>query len=434
MMSERAQHQRKQSSFASTPVSSGVLQRTCACGNHTIAGGQCAECAKKKRGLQRKLVIGATNDPLEQEADRVAEQVTAAPPNSAVNAIPPRAQRFIGASTDGANTAPASVDRVLASSGRPLEPAIRQGMEQRFGYDFSQVRVHADSAAAQSAQDVNAHAYTVGRNIVFGARFVPGTQEGRRLLAHELTHVLQQSSSNGPSRLPLQRAPDMTGYGAGAVRRGSTLPYREAKELAECIRIMGESSADYCREEVLHEHRDPPTALPRPSSPGAPTRGKTMRIKSLDQARGCGYTVVYSNPREVDCDTVFKNQTGKSPPDPLCGVSLVYDITSVSATGSKCPKLDGLKLSEVIKGDQGCTPSGFVWPAPNPCVIGAGGQISGCTDTFTVCGPTRNLQGNGCTEIVDQEIEVGGQLVEEHEIVFDLKKSGKSCTGKVTRN
>lgn len=69
------------------------------------------------------------------------------------------------------------MDRVLASSGRPLEPAIRQDMEQRFRYDFSQVRVHADSAAAQSAQDVNAHAYTVGRNIVFGARFVPGTRE-----------------------------------------------------------------------------------------------------------------------------------------------------------------------------------------------------------------------------------------------------------------
>lgn len=146
--------------------------------------------------LQRKLSIGASNDPLEQEADRVADQVMAAPQHSAVNATAPHIQRFTGHASEGANAAPDSVDRVLSGSGRPLEPALRQDMEQRFGHDFSQVRVHTGSVAEQSARDVNANAYTAGRNIVFGAgRFSPGTYEGRRLIAHELTHVVQQSGT-----------------------------------------------------------------------------------------------------------------------------------------------------------------------------------------------------------------------------------------------
>jgi hypothetical protein len=71
-------------------------------------------------------------------------------------------------------------------------------MEQRFGHDFSRVRVHAGTAAEQSALDVHAHAYTVGHDMVFGAgRFAPGTHAGRRLLVHELAHVVQQSGAEG---------------------------------------------------------------------------------------------------------------------------------------------------------------------------------------------------------------------------------------------
>ncbi len=183
---------------ATKPLSpaQGILQRKCDCGNHTVAGGECAECSKKK--MQRKLTIGASNDPLEQEADRVADQVLAASAHSAVSGAPPRILRFVGQSTGQADAAPASVDRVLASPGRPLDPPLQQDMEQRFGHDFSRVRVHSGAAAEQSARDVSANAYTVGRNIVFGvSRFAPGTHEGRRLIAHELTHVVQQSGSDG---------------------------------------------------------------------------------------------------------------------------------------------------------------------------------------------------------------------------------------------
>jgi hypothetical protein len=189
------------------PAAQGLLLRKCACGNHTVAGGECSECGKNKSRLQRKLTIGASNDPLELEADRVAEQVMAASTHSTPSRAPLRIQRFAGQAIEGAEIAPASVDRVLASSGSPLEPALRQDMDQRFGYDFSRVRVHTGAAAEQSAERVNAEAYTVSNSIVFGAgRFAPGTLEGRRLIAHELTHVVQQ----GGAAHALHRRPKRT--------------------------------------------------------------------------------------------------------------------------------------------------------------------------------------------------------------------------------
>lgn len=80
----------------------------------------------------------------------------------------------------------------IAGAGRPLEPALRRDMEIRFGHDFARVRIFAEAGAAQAARAVNARAYTIGSDIVMGAgRFAPATSEGRRLLAHELTHVVQ---------------------------------------------------------------------------------------------------------------------------------------------------------------------------------------------------------------------------------------------------
>lgn len=182
-----------------TPVSSRFLQRKCACGGSASSSltGECEECKKKNLSLQRKLTIGASNDPLEQEADRVADQVLAAPSHSAVSTAPPRIQRFTGQVTGDAGTAPASVDRVLSGSGRPLDPTLQRNMGRRFGHDFSRVRVHTGAAAEKSAQDVNARAYTVGRNVVFGAgQYKPWAREGKWLIAHELAHAMQQSSSS----------------------------------------------------------------------------------------------------------------------------------------------------------------------------------------------------------------------------------------------
>ena len=101
------------------------------------------------------------------------------------------------------DTAPPIVHEVLNSPGQPLDAATRAFMEPRFGHDFSQVRVHSGAAAEQSAREVNAQAYTVGHDVVFGVgRFAPGTPEGRRLIAHELTHVVQQTDEAAPPRRP----------------------------------------------------------------------------------------------------------------------------------------------------------------------------------------------------------------------------------------
>jgi hypothetical protein len=192
------------------PTRRRFLQRKCACGGTTPGpSGECAECKSKKR-YQAKLTIGASNDPLELEADRIADKVLAAPTNPAVSGAPPRIQRFAGQPIDQADTVPASVDQVLASPGRPLDPALQQDMEHRFGHDFSQVRVHSSLAAKQSAREVNAKAYTVGHHVVFGeGHYSPGTHEGRRLIAHELTHVVQQSDNP----LPPSQATEATAIG-----------------------------------------------------------------------------------------------------------------------------------------------------------------------------------------------------------------------------
>lgn len=93
-------------------------------------------------------------------------------------------------------TAPPLVEDVLASPGQPLDTPTRRFFEPRFGHDFGQVRVHADAQAAASANAVNALAYTVGNHLVFASgRYRPTTEPGQRLVAHELSHVLQQGSS-----------------------------------------------------------------------------------------------------------------------------------------------------------------------------------------------------------------------------------------------
>ena len=180
------------------PMASALLQRRCLCGSATASlTGECEECLNQKY-LQKKLVVGASDDALEREADRVADQVLAVPTHSAVHSAAPSIQRFSGPLNSKMAAAPAGVERVLAGSGRPLGTAMRQDMEQRFGHDFSRVRVHTDGASAQSARAINAHAYTVGYDIVFASgRFAPETSEGRRLMAHELTHVVQQTGRDG---------------------------------------------------------------------------------------------------------------------------------------------------------------------------------------------------------------------------------------------
>jgi hypothetical protein len=223
------------------------------------------EIASRERfGIQAKLEIGQPNDKYEQEADRVADQVMRMPEppttrktsnvveasqlsrmslaeravlqhqsteveeveenleettlqkKPVASSITPLVQRQVELPEKETFDVPHVVYEVLRSPGQPLKRPIRRFMESRFGQDFSQVRVHTTSKAATSARVLHANSFTVGRNIVFGAgQYSPETSSGRRLLAHELTHVIQQtgkiqpqirdSQLRQPSMLILQR-------------------------------------------------------------------------------------------------------------------------------------------------------------------------------------------------------------------------------------
>ena len=145
--------------------------------------------------LQPKLAIGQVNDPLEHEAEHVAEQVIRIPdPGGKEGAAPLSAEQTRPAQAGG-DEVPGLVYEVLRSPGQPLDPGTRAFFEPRLGHDFSSVRVHADAAAAASARAVRAQAYTVGPDLVFAeGQYAPHGGAGRRLLAHELTHTVQQGS------------------------------------------------------------------------------------------------------------------------------------------------------------------------------------------------------------------------------------------------
>jgi len=149
-----------------TPVRSGLLQRKCACGGTPGPSGECEECRTKRLSLQRKTPRSRADS---QHATFNTQQGSDVPP---------------------------IVHEVLRSPGDPLDATTRAFIESRFGHDFSSVRVHAGERAARSARVVNALAYTVGRDVVFGTgQYMPASHAGARLLAHELAHVVQQDAS-----------------------------------------------------------------------------------------------------------------------------------------------------------------------------------------------------------------------------------------------
>jgi hypothetical protein len=182
------------------------------------------------RLLQTKLNISQPGDVYEQEADRIADQVMrmpdlATPAPAQLNGLPQisslqrrcaqcedeevqrqpmeeeveeetlQAKEAPGQTPEIASGVRAQVDG-LRGGGEPLSESVRAYFEPRFGRDFSQVRVHTDGRAAESARQVSAQAFTLGRDIVFGAgRYAPDTRQGQQLIAHELTHAIQQGQA-----------------------------------------------------------------------------------------------------------------------------------------------------------------------------------------------------------------------------------------------
>lgn len=183
-----------------------------------------------KIGIQPKLKVNQPGDEYEQEADRIAEKVMRMPFSD--SAMPmtismeegidrkcstcgmeredekkiidigrrPSSTFNLEASEEFTN----EINNIRSSNGSLLDSSTKEFMNSRFGHDFSSVRVHTDESAARSANSANARAYTIGNDVVFGkGQYQPNTLEGRRLLAHELTHVVQQNTMT--SAMSIQR-------------------------------------------------------------------------------------------------------------------------------------------------------------------------------------------------------------------------------------
>ncbi|HVZ39419.1 MAG TPA: DUF4157 domain-containing protein [Candidatus Kapabacteria bacterium] len=197
------------------PASAGVHHRGHSVGSVEGSGGSINQVpvhssAGARTFVQPKLQVSTPGDIYEQQADRVADRVTRMPETALQRAcacgdsclkcrgeqgIGERVQKApAGTAGAGAMEAPQAVHDVIGSGGSPLDSGARRFMEPRMGRDFGGVRVHTDQRAASSAEAIGARAYTVGNNIVFGrGQYAPASSDGRRLLAHELTHVMQQS-------------------------------------------------------------------------------------------------------------------------------------------------------------------------------------------------------------------------------------------------
>lgn len=215
-------------SRAESPHGKFPLQRKCTC------GGTCPTC-RTNPVIQAKFRVGPPNDKYEQEADRVADQVT--------RMSAPRAQRQseeeqeeellqpkLGRGQDLQLTHGITSDiQGLRGNGQALDSATRAFMESRFSHDFSQVRIHTGNRAANLAHSINARAFTVGRDVVMGVNEY-SSESGRKLLAHELTHFIQQ---NGSRVTGIQRSIELRPPG-----RGEASAFDRAQELVDRLNAI----------------------------------------------------------------------------------------------------------------------------------------------------------------------------------------------------
>jgi hypothetical protein len=241
---------------ASTSLSalppSRLLQRKCACGGAAGLTGRCEGCEQK----------------------RVAQPSISLPAGPAF--------------------APPSVERVLASPGRPLDTGTRSFMERRFGHDFSRVSVHTDSEAAHSARQVNARAYTVGNHMVFGeGEYRPGFAASDKVIAHELAHVIQQGAStcldvaggghgDRQGMAPMAAAPGMLGGKEISSAYPEALPNQTGATIRAklIVNIPGdryEQEADRIAEQIMR------MSDPHPDTAGNGTSGSRRSAQALQR-------------------------------------------------------------------------------------------------------------------------------------------------------
>jgi hypothetical protein len=218
MMAEELRTEHKP--LTSTPsalVLGGLLQRKCACGTHTIAGGECSACQAKSEGQRQGTVnaleapshvhdaLGSQGQPLDagtrafmeprfaHDFSRVASTTQSKLSMTVLgDSYEQEADHWAGQVMSGREPQPSSAAAEHAAGSRAAQEDRRAG-------DFSRVRTHTDARAAEAARSINARAFTVGQDIFFGqGQYAPQTAGGRQLLAHELTHVMQQGATGAP--------------------------------------------------------------------------------------------------------------------------------------------------------------------------------------------------------------------------------------------
>ena len=282
---------------------------------------------------QPKLAVGQVDGPLEREADTAADQVMRMPGADASviaaslhpvqksvisGPIGPHALHtgHLGSPEATVSEAPGMLHEVLRAPGQPLDAATRAFMEPRFGYDFSRVRVHTDATAAESARSVSAVAYTVGRDVVFGAgQYAPGQEAGRKLLAHELAHTIHQQAAH--------RGAPWEAVGQSEYDRGSDAPGGAALPRTPIQRLTPQSSSLILRQatqpdEVPPIDRDDPILLQKrmlsnPRSPEQLELDKATQAK-LDEFRDrMKASYKYTHTRKSDDATITETATVAPP-------------------------------------------------------------------------------------------------------------------------
>jgi hypothetical protein len=203
---------------------------------HQSIGNRAVQRLIQSHYIQAKLQVSKPGDPYEQEADRVADKVMRMP-DSQVN---PRATVVQGkAAEGGGNQVSQGVQSQIESfrgGGQPLLESTRAYFEPRFGRDFGGVRIHDGTQAAEAARSINAQAFTVGRDVAFATgQYSPETSPGKRLLAHELTHVIQQNGET-PSWLHSARQEPTIQRQTGT-DYGLALPGSQNKYVAEAVKL-----------------------------------------------------------------------------------------------------------------------------------------------------------------------------------------------------
>jgi hypothetical protein len=253
-----------------TPRAAPILQRACACGKSAGITGKCPQCTARERlGIQTKLSLSSPGDRYEQEADRIADRVVSGQGAAMAATVTPLVQRQSdededqlqtkrsGAASVG-STAVGQAAAALASGGRPLSSSERSFFEPRLGRDLSSVRIHNDARSGDAARGIGARAFTLRNHIAFAqGAYNNGSTEGRRLMAHELVHTMQQGQ-----------------FGARQVRRKTLTDLKE--KVRKSLRFSRVAPAPTEIQKWVADYFDPKSALAPLAAP-CPNSGRGSR-------------------------------------------------------------------------------------------------------------------------------------------------------------